>query len=482
MSRARIAGKSQSTKTCDKPSKPVTNEQRFRDSIRWLMAEDTFQDLKVHGNTGWVPFELCVLTLMWIWSPAKKLTGAFEEACAQSRKVIGSVAVSTYQGLAKALQRWTPKFMPRLQEKLHELMERVGGRHFKMGRWVAIAADGSRSTTPRTVSNEKAFCAKNYGKGQTAKYRKKKSKGMRRRKNERNKPAPQAPQIWITLMWHMGLGLAWCWKLGPSNSSERQHVMDLLQTAHFVKNTLFVMDAGFVGYEFWNAILNRGHHFLVRVGANVRLLTNLGYRTEQKDGIVYCWPQAAMKKKLPPLKLRLVECLVGTKQMCLLTSVLDESQLTPAEVAKLYQQRWGIELEFRCLKQTFERRVLRSRTAARALVELEWSIYAMTVIELFALKEQMLQKSADPHKVSFAQALAAVRKTLQALGNRSRDIEDLAILLRRSLIDSYERKRPKAARYNPHTKTKPSCGFPKITVATAEQRQQFKKVNVQHAA
>ncbi|MBP88327.1 MAG: hypothetical protein CMJ64_16695, partial [Planctomycetaceae bacterium] len=37
----------------------------------------------------------------------------------------------------------------------------------------SAASLASRATTPRTVSNEQAFCAQNYGKGKTAKYRKK---------------------------------------------------------------------------------------------------------------------------------------------------------------------------------------------------------------------------------------------------------------------------------------------------------------------
>lgn len=50
------------------------------------------------------------------------------------------------------------------------------------------------------------------------------------------------------MMWHMGLRLPWTWRLGPSNSSERGHVMEMLQQEEFPENTLFCGDAGFVGY------------------------------------------------------------------------------------------------------------------------------------------------------------------------------------------------------------------------------------------
>ena len=216
MSRARNASKKRRSRTRQTRKHP-NNKRQFKDAMNWLFNEKIFDGIAMHGNTGWLPADLSVLALLWMWSAAPKLTDAFDDAAKQSKQIIGRVALSTYQGLAGALETWTPTFMPRLQIRLHELMEGLGRQHFRCGLWLAIAIDGSRATTPRTVSNEQAFCAKNYGKGKTAKYRKKKTKGLRRRKNKKAKVQPQAPQIWITLMWHVGLGLPWCWKLGPSH-------------------------------------------------------------------------------------------------------------------------------------------------------------------------------------------------------------------------------------------------------------------------
>jgi IS4 transposase len=458
------------------------NRQQFRETLEWLIDKTIFRDLAFHGNTSWRPDDLVVLALLWNWSAASRLTDAFEDAVGKSQQIIGRVALSTYQGFAGALQTWTPKFMPRLQIRLHELMEDIGSRHVRSGRWLPIAIDGSRATAPRTKSNEKAFCAKNYGKGETAKYRKKKTKGMRRRKNKNAKPQPQGPQVWITLMWQIGLGIPWCWKLGPSNASERSHVMEMILSGDFLKNTLFVGDAGFVGYEFWKLIMDQGHDYLVRVGANVRLLTNLGLYTEKKKGIVYCWPNAAMSKKLPPLVLRLVKCKIGKQRVHMLTSVLDERQLSIKEIARLYEQRWGVELEFRALKQTFERRVLRSRNSERTLVEMEWSIFAMAAIELFALKEQLASRKADPARLSFAESLRAVRRSLNRLTWRPPAASGLQELLQAAIVDDYQRFGSKAARYKSHKKDKPSCGKPKVTRASPAHRKKLKQLGLQDAA
>ncbi len=482
MSRARTASKKRRSRTHPSRKQSSNNKRQFRDAMNWLLDEKIFDGIAIHGNTGWLPVDLSVLALLWMWSASPKLTDAFEDAAVQSKKIIGRVALSTYQGLAGALETWTPTFMPRLQIRLHELMEGFGRRYFRCGLWVAIAFDGSRATTPRTESNEQAFCAKNYGKGKTAKYRKKKTKGMRRRQNSKAKVQPQGPQIWITLMWHLGLGVPWCWRLGPSNSSERAHVMEMLMNGHFGKNTLFVGDAGFVGYEFWKQIIDQQHDFLVRVGGNVRLLRDLGFYTKRKKGIVYCWPNAAMSKKLPPLVLRLVKCKIGRRKVCMLTSVLEEQKLSTTEVVKLYKQRWGIELEFRALKQTFERRKLRSRKSERALVEMEWSIFAMTVIGLFALKQQLSSPDADPKKLSFAGSLRAVRRSLNQLTRRPADQSGLGELLKAALVDDYERSGSKAARYKPNNKDKPSCGLPKIMRATTAHRKKLKQLDPETAA
>ncbi len=96
--------------------------------------------------------------------------------------------------------------------------------------------------------------------------------------------------------------MPWSWKLGPSNSSERAHVIELLDTGKFPKDTLFCGDAGFVGYPLWSEILGHGAHFLVRVGANVNLLAESAEFQRQQNGLVLCWPKAMMQAGRPPLR------------------------------------------------------------------------------------------------------------------------------------------------------------------------------------
>lgn len=256
------AGSHRTKRTRSAPSR-ASNAQQFKGLLEWLLPRKRiFAGLGLHGNTKWAPTALIGLALCWGWAESINVTDAFVTALDQCRQ-LGLMPLTTYQGFMNALVRWTDPLLALLWPVLHEHMHQIGGKFWQVGEWVPIAFDGSRGSAPRSEANEKALCAPNYGKGTTAKYRKKKSKGMRRRKNEKNKPQPQEPQAWITLLWHMGLRLPWMWRLGPSNSSERRHVSEMLAEADLPKNTLFCGDAGFIGYPLWAQILSHGYHFLV---------------------------------------------------------------------------------------------------------------------------------------------------------------------------------------------------------------------------
>jgi hypothetical protein len=107
----------------------------------------------------------------------------------------------------------------------------------------------------------------------------------------------------------------------------------MLREQKFPKDTLFCGDAGFTGYDLWKTIIDAGHSFLIRVGANVTLLRKLGY-VRERAGIVYCWPDGAARQGQPPLVLRLLRVRVGRRVMYLLTNVLDQKTLTDAEAIR----------------------------------------------------------------------------------------------------------------------------------------------------
>lgn len=471
----------------------ATHASEMRKLFTWLLPVNRiFHEMKRHGKTTWTPVTLVCLALCWSWAEQKYVTDAFDYGSDWCRSLADGTVMSTYQGMMYALERHTETLMKILWQVVHSRMKEIGGEHWETEGWVVIAFDGSRDATPRTKANEAAFCAPNHGKGKTAKYRQKKTKDMRRRNNEKNKPASPRPNVWITLMWHVGMRLPWMWRLGPSNSSERADVMAMLDEGEFPENTLFCGDAGFVGYELWSAMVSKGHHFVVRVGANVSLLTEMADSSLEKGTMtVISWPQQAMKAGKPPLRLRLVKVRVGKTWMWLLTSVLNKNRLSHEQLRNIYKLRWGIEVEFRGLKQTLDKAELRCRTEVRVRTELHWSLMGMTVAELFALKVQLGEPPAAcplecasapvdplsiPQKRSLAETVRALRWSLSHLHEIPSPGETLPLRLWRARTDSYDRRGSKAARYRAPNPDKKPLGEPRIRLLTAKEAIKLKAI------
>jgi hypothetical protein len=455
------------------------NKTLFRDSLTWVIDDtELFPKHMFHGNIKWNPEQLVAQALIWSWQETRNVTDAFNHALEVCDELGMKMTAHSYTSMMNALSRYREVFARGLRQRFQSLAEEIGDRHWRTNGWVLIGFDGSRATAPRTLSNEQAFCADNYGHGTRAKYGKKKSKGLRRKRNKENPPHPQAPQAWITMLWHMGLRLPWTWRLGPSDSSERDHVKEILNEEKFPNKTLFCGDAGFTGYPLWSLIKARGHDFLVRVGGNVNLLSEHADVKKLGDGLVLCWPQGQMKSGQPPLRLRLVQVKVGKTKMWMLTSVLDPKRLSRKQIIRFYKMRWGIEVEFRGLKQTIDKHKLRCRNANRLLAELDWSLYAMAVAELLALREQSAatddaETPYDPRQRSLANSMRALRKCMRNLHKYSSANKGLGYELSHARVQRYNNRTDKRARYRPKNPDKKELGEPTVRKLNALERQKL---------
>ena len=117
-------------------NKAKSNKTQLKDALDWFSNEVDFGNFLSHGNTKWNPWNLVVLALLWAWSPKKNVTDAFDDASNQSRKLIGRIAITTYQGLMKALVRRTPILLGVVQRAIQRCLEVVGGKKF---RFVALS-------------------------------------------------------------------------------------------------------------------------------------------------------------------------------------------------------------------------------------------------------------------------------------------------------------------------------------------------------
>lgn len=161
--------------------------------------------------------------------------------------------------------------------------------------------------------------------------------------------------------------------------------------------------------------------------------------------------------------------------MHLVTNVLQEKLLTRRQAGEIYRQRWGIEVQFRILKQTFGRTKLRSRTPDRAMVELQWSLVGMTMIQLLARKERAATGDSQC-RTSMAMVLRIVRHVMQHHAVAPHRYQRLKLRLAQAVIDAYQRTRPKGSRDYPRQKDSEAIGNPRIRAASKVQLRRLHKL------
>jgi hypothetical protein len=368
-------------------------------ALRWLMAGVCMSGIAFRPECTWTVETLLFATLLWSWSDEKTLIERFTTA----RKIIINgyaeqpEPAGSYQAFIKMLCKWTEPLRQALSTAFRQRMAQTLAAVWRVEGWLVFAVDGSRVDVPRTRKNEERYSPK-------SKLSRKAQKRRRAAKRRRTRQAmlerrANVPRIWLTMMWHVGSGLPWDWRTGPSDSSERGHFQEMLDAAS--TGSLLTADAGFVGYDFWKTVLDAGRHLLVRVGSNVQLLKKLGYAREY-DGWVYLWPDRHAKKRLPPLVLRMVVVANENREpVYLVTDVMSCKRLSDAQMATIYGKRWGIEVYYRHCKQTFERRKLRSQNPDNAMVELHWSLLGMWAMGLLS-HSRLVRHGVLPERISFA--------------------------------------------------------------------------------
>jgi hypothetical protein len=235
---------------------------------------------------------------------------------------------------------------------------------------------------------------------------------------------------------------------------------------------LLLADAGFVGFDLLSALLHNGTDFVIRCGANLTLLID-DARLQFMDGserIVHLWPQNRRGRR--PLTLRLITLKSGGKSISLLTNVLESTRLSRRMAGELYAARWGVELNYRALKQTLGRRRLQSRTPATGDLALAGNILALGLLQAHAA--WLLRGRSE--RASVAKLLQALRDALAALLHPSGS-DQFKERVQAALRDDYARRTGKRARDWPHKKTEAPPGSPKLRKMNGHEKEQIARWN-----
>jgi len=134
----------------------------------------------------------------------------------------------------------------------------------------------------------------------------------------------------------------------------KYHDSNVLDEMPFYANAIYLMDKAYVDFEALYRINNAGAFFVTRaketmrytvVEQNFNIDETTGLRTDKIVELTI-----VKSKRLYPEKLRLVEFYDG-KNDELLVFLTNNFTVSALEVARLYQQRWQIEVFFKWIKQ-----------------------------------------------------------------------------------------------------------------------------------
>jgi hypothetical protein len=267
-----------------------------------------------------------------------------------------------------------------------------------------MAFDGTVLDLPDSISNEEAFG---------------------RRRGTKEAPFPQVQLVGLV---EIGTHAVIAAELGRAFDGERALAAAL--RGRLEPGMLVLFDRGFYSFDFYRNMMTTGADLLFRVPSTVRLPV----RETLHDGSYLSEISTERSRRLKPrypseiygiadataIPVRVIEYMVtdrghpGEREtICLITTILDPSDTTAAELAHTYAQRWEIELVFNELKTRLlaARPTLRSQSPELVKQEI-WGI----LLAHHALRSLMVtsarQRRADPDLMSFTHAVNVVRRTM----------------------------------------------------------------------
>jgi hypothetical protein len=304
--------------------------------------------------------------------------------------------------------------------------------------------DGSSVTAPDTPANQKAFPQQKV-----------------------QKPGCGFPIIRLVALLSLATGMLTAWVTG----SWSQHEVALLQTLWdcLRAGDVLLADRGFCNWALLAQCLQRNVHAVFRVKGVRRRDFRQGKRIS-RDARLVQWRKPAQRATtidaqtwalLPEvLTLRLVRCRLAipgfrTRQVILVTTLLDSDKYPPEALSQLYFRRWAMELTLRNIKITLQMDQLSCKNPQNLEREIRLHFLVHNLVRRLML-EAARRHRVPLERVSFAGSLATARRygegLLQARAKRQRQqlMNELFAVLAADLVpDRPGRREPRAVKRRP---------------------------------
>lgn len=210
--------------------------------------------------------------------------------------------------------------------------------------------------------------------------------------------------------------------INPRNTSERECAEKHLAFAN--SDDLVLFDRGYVAFWLYAYFLQRNIKFCMRAKTNQDKQVKSFIESGEKEAIIYLNPNKSSIKTCEekgigtkPIKLRLIRVDLKNEVEVLITNLMDEQEF-PSHIFKaLYHLRWGIEENYKRLKQWLEI----ENFSGKSVLTIKQDFYAKIVAEnLTTLVTNLSQDKVDKdtknlrrkYQINYAQALSKMKHNL----------------------------------------------------------------------
>jgi hypothetical protein len=251
----------------------------------------------------------------------------------------------------------------------------------------------------------------------------------------------------------------------PIHSGEKTIGKRLLRSLS--AGMLVLWDCGFHSFDMVQKALARGAHLLSRLPANVRV-EKIGRLADGSTLIHLVQRDRNGRMRGEAIRLRLIQYTVSDaalpgygERRLLITSLLDESRYPALELARLYHERWEVEITIDEI-DTHQRRAVEPLRSLKPVGVIQ-EFYGLLIAH-YAIRRIMLDAAhaahLDPDRLSFTNALELIVETIYDF--QFLDPDQLAARYRQLLRDlAAFQLPPRVTRSNPRVIKAKSTNFKK---------------------
>lgn len=281
------------------------------------------------------------------------------------------------------------------------------------------------------------------------------------------KPGCGFPIMRLIAFFSLATGMLTGWFIGHW----RQHELVLLQALweQLRPGEVLLGDRIFSAWAVIAQCVVRGVHGVFRVRGSRRSNFRYGRRLSRHERLVEWskprlrpvyltpepWAQLPDKLQLRLVRTRLEVPGFRTREIILVTTLLDSVKYPPQALAQLYRRRWDMELTLRHLKITLQMEHLSCKNPDNVERELRMHLLVHNLVRRLML-ESARRANVPLSRISFAGALAVARRygeaLLQARTKRQRNqlVQEVYRVLAADLVpDRPGRKEPRAQKRRP---------------------------------